>query len=132
MERSDPRNCAFCVVPAERIMLKNELAFAMRDKYPVSPGHTLVIPKRHVAEVFDLNHDEVTAIMLLVAKVKALCDREFDPQGYNLGVNVGCAAGQTIHHAHVHVIPRYDGDMVDATGGVRHVIPGKAKYPMRG
>lgn len=106
----------------------NELAFAIRDRYPVSPGHTLVITKREVPTWFDASRDEQLAVMALVEEVKQALDREFAPAGYNVGFNAGEAAGQTVMHLHVHVIPRYAGDMDDPRGGVRHAIPGKGNY----
>jgi len=130
MKGSDTRNCPFCHVPVQAIVAQNDDAFTIRDRYPVSTGHTLVVPMRHVASFFNLNHDELRAIMALVVEAKEICDKQFHPDGYNVGVNVGTAAGQTVMHAHVHVIPRYEGDMPDPTGGVRHVIPGRGKYPI--
>lgn len=106
----------------------NELAFAIRDEHPVTPGHTLVIPRRVVATWFDASPEEQRAIFALVDEVKAALDREFRPDGYNIGINVGVAAGQTVMHLHVHVIPRRSGDMEDPRGGVRHVIPEKGNY----
>ena len=101
--------------------LDNKLAYSARDSYAVSPGHTVVVPKRHVAEVFDLTQDEVAACMDLINK-------EFNPDGYNIGVNIGSAAGQSILHVHIHIIPRYKGDVENPQGGVRHVLPKKAHY----
>jgi len=107
----------------------NELAFAVRDAYPVSPGHTLVITRRVVATWFDASAEEQTAVMALVEEVKRSLDTlDPRPDGYNVGFNAGEAAGQTVMHLHVHVIPRYRGDMEDPRGGVRHVIPGKGNY----
>lgn len=120
--------CPFCDVQPDRIIAENRLAFALRDKYPVNPGHLLVCPRRHVASVFDLTPAEMTAIFDLVHQAKSRCDLEYQPAGYNVGVNVGPAAGQTVMHVHVHLIPRYDGDVEDPTGGVRNVIPGKGNY----
>ena len=106
----------------------NALAFAIRDRYPVSPGHTLVITRREVTDWFEATADEKLALMALVDEVKLALDREFSPAGYNVGFNAGAAAGQTVPHLHVHVIPRYLGDMDDPRGGVRHAIPGKGNY----
>ena len=108
---------------------ENELAFAILDGFAVSPGHTLVITKRVIADWFDATTDEQAAIMALVAEIKAQLDgKDPRPDGYNVGFNAGKAAGQTIMHLHVHVIPRYDGDVVDPRGGVRHVIPARGNY----
>jgi len=106
----------------------NELAFCVRDRYPVSRGHTLVIPKRVVATWFDATREEQHALIHLVDEVKRALDAEFHPDGYNVGFNAGEAAGQTVMHLHVHVIPRFSGDMDDPRGGVRGVIPGKGNY----
>ena len=112
--------------PREEWVASNALAFAIRDAFPVSPGHTLVVPRRLVAGWFDANVDERQALFDLVDEVKRQLDAgPSPPQGYNIGINVGEAAGQTVAHLHVHVIPRYRGDVPDPRGGVRHVIPGK-------
>jgi diadenosine tetraphosphate (Ap4A) HIT family hydrolase len=120
--------CPFCDVQPDRIIAENGLAFALMDKYPVSPGHLLVCPRRHVASFLELTPGETAAIFELVHEAKSRCDVEFHPAGYNVGVNIGHAAGQTVMHVHVHLIPRYDGDVEDPTGGVRNVIPGKGNY----
>lgn len=111
-------------------ILSNELAFAVLDGFPVNPGHTLVITKRLVATWFEASPAEQAAVMLLVNEVKKHLDRTLQPKptGYNVGFNSGSSAGQTVMHLHVHVIPRYDGDMADPRGGVRHVIPEKGNY----
>lgn len=117
--------CPFCDTP---FYLENETCTARFDIYPVSPGHTLVTPKRHVETWFDMNEQEQVDAMRLVSEVKALLDKEHKPDGYNIGVNCGVLAGQSVPHAHVHVMPRYKGDMEDPAGGVRGVIPEKQKY----
>jgi len=106
----------------------NDLAFAIRNNYPVSPGHTLVITQRETPTWFDATPAEQLAVIALVEEVKRALDKEFAPAGYNVGFNAGAAAGQTVPHLQVHVIPRYTGDMDDPRGGVRHVIPGKGNY----
>jgi diadenosine tetraphosphate (Ap4A) HIT family hydrolase len=113
---------------ASRIVAEEGLAVAIRDAFPVSPGHTVVIPRRHVASWFDATPDERVALMALVDEVKAKLDAEFHPDGYNIGINVGEAAGQTVMHLHVHVIPRFAGDVDDPRGGVRFVIPARGNY----
>jgi len=126
--KRDPNNpCLFCKDP-RGVSLVHELAYSARDTYAVSPGHTLVIPKRHVASIFDLTEDEVAACIKLINEEKKSIDGEFNPDGYNIGVNVGLAAGQSIFHVHIHVIPRYKGDVENPQGGVRHVIPRNAHY----
>ena len=129
--KRDPNNpCLFCK-DAKGVSLENELAYSARDTYAVSPGHTVVIPKRHVASFFDLTQEEVVACMALVNEEKKLIDHEFNPDGYNVGVNVGSSAGQSIFHVHIHVIPRYEGDVENPQGGVRHVITKKAHYKLK-
>ncbi len=102
---------------------RNELAYCTRDSYPVSPGHSLIIPFRHCASFFDLTPDETTACMQLLAAERLALDDEFNPDGYNVGVNVNVSAGQGIFHVHIHLIPRYTGDVARPQGGVRQVIP---------
>lgn len=126
--KRDPNNpCLFCTDP-RGVSLRNELAYSARDSYAVSPGHTVVIPNRHVASFFELTPEEVAACMDLINQEKKLIDEEFKPDGYNIGVNVGPAAGQSIFHVHIHIIPRYKGDVENPQGGVRHVLPKKAHY----
>jgi len=124
--RSNP--CAFCTLPLARLIDESATAFAIRDGYPLSPGHTLLIPKRHTGSFFDLPEQERRDLLALLDRAKLALDKEFQPQGYNIGINDGAAAGQTVPHLHVHLIPRYDGDLPDPRGGVRWVIPDKAKY----
>jgi diadenosine tetraphosphate (Ap4A) HIT family hydrolase len=127
-KKRDPNDpCLFCKDP-RGVSLQHELAFSARDSYPASPGHTLVIPRRHVASFFDLTTDEVAACMLLIKEEKRRLDEEFNPDGYNIGVNVGPAAGQSVLHVHIHIIPRYNGDVENPQGGVRHVIPKRGHY----
>lgn len=113
----------FLELPPAGWVASNELAFAIRDRYPVSRGHTLVIPRREAATWFDATVDEQHAILALVDEVKRALDLELHPDGYNVGFNAGEAAGQTVMHLHVHVIPRYRGDVADPRGGIRHVVP---------
>ena len=120
--------CPFCPPPSDRVVASNDLAVAIRDGYPVSPGHTLVIPKRHVASLAEVTKDEAAALWSLLAEARAQLDAELKPDGYNVGVNDGRAAGQTVMHLHVHLIPRFEGDRADPRGGVRWVIPEKADY----
>ena len=128
VKKRDPNNpCLFCTDP-QGLSLDRDIAYSARDTYAVSPGHTVVIPKRHVASFFELTPEEVTACMDLIREEKKRIDEEFKPDGYNIGVNVGPAAGQSIHHVHIHIIPRYTGDVENPQGGVRHVIPKNAHY----
>lgn len=127
-KKRDPNNpCLFCTDP-QGVSLDSELAFSARDTYGVSPGHTLVIPKRHVASFFELTPEEVAECMKLINEEKKNIDEQFSPDGYNIGVNIGSAAGQSIFHVHIHIIPRYEGDVENPQGGVRHVIAKKAHY----
>jgi diadenosine tetraphosphate (Ap4A) HIT family hydrolase len=120
--------CFMCSLDPERIVAENELAAAIRDGFPVSPGHTLVITKRHAENWFDATKNEQSAVLELVDEVKRALDDELHPDGFNIGLNVGEAAGQTVPHLHVHVIPRFKGDVDDPTGGVRLVVPDKGNY----
>ena len=120
------QDCPFCGDP--EIIIENALAFAHYDSYPVSDGHCLIITRRHIAEYFEATDAEKLAMWELVDAVKPIIDREFGPDGYNVGVNIGAAAGQSIPHLHIHVIPRYAGDVENPQGGVRGVIPNKQKY----
>lgn len=119
---------SFLTIPESAWVASNALAFAVRDGYPVSRGHTLVITRRQVATWFDATREEQLALIDLVDRVKQQLDAELRPAGYNVGFNAGEAAGQTVMHLHVHVIPRFGGDMDDPRGGVRHVIPWKGNY----
>lgn len=120
--------CPFCNIREDRIITSDELVYGIRDKYPVSPGHTLIITRRHVSDYFELTDDERRAMQAMLMKMKGMLDAELNPQGYNIGINVGRSAGQTIDHAHLHLIPRFEGDMPDPKGGVHGVIPEKQKY----
>jgi len=121
-------SCPFCTIDRE-VLFESEWCFAIYDKYPVNPGHVLVISRRHVADYFELSGEEVAGLWEMVAEVREFLSAEYSPDGFNVGFNVGAAAGQTIDHVHLHVIPRSEGDMEDPTGGVRHVIPEKSWYP---
>lgn len=117
-----PSTCPFCDL-GSRIVAQNDLAVAVRDLEPVSRGHTLVIPKRHCTSFFELTEEEASACYALLRNERVALVRECRPDGFNVGVNDGAAAGQSVAHAHVHLIPRYQGDHPDSRGGVRHVIP---------
>ena len=122
------KECPFCGVSEAEVVWSSELAFAIRDRYPVTDGHTLVIPRRHVGTYFEATAQEQAELWRGVEEVKAELDASLSPDGFNVGFNVGAAAGQTVMHLHVHVIPRRSGDVDDPRGGVRHVIPGKGNY----
>lgn len=109
-------------------MGENEHAVWIRDGFPVSRGHSLVIPKRHMASFFDASEAERSALLTLLDVARNAAQAEFSPDGYNVGINDGAAAGQTVPHLHIHLIPRFEGDSLDPRGGVRWVIPAKADY----
>lgn len=122
-------DCPFCNrIAASQFIQENQLAVALPDAYPLSPGHTLIVPRRHVEDFFDLTAEEQAAVWTLVQLVRQHIEKNYSPHGYNLGVNNGRAAGQTVAHAHVHIIPRYAGDVADPRGGIRWIIPSKAPY----
>ena len=120
--------CAFCNLSEERIWLSSDTCVAILDGFPVSHGHTLVIPKRHVVLFSNLTGDEQTSVWEMVDEVRTRLTSELDPDGFNVGVNDGVAAGQTVPHVHVHIIPRWEGDVEDPRGGIRWVIPERARY----
>jgi len=124
--------CPFCSLPESRIVQSNGIGWVIRDAYPISPGHTLIIPKRHVGSFFDLTDDERSALLSLVATAKTQIDAEHRPSAFNIGINDGASAGQTVPHLHIHMIPRYNGDRPDPRGGVRWIIPEKADYWSQG
>lgn len=123
---SAKQDCPFC--QPEMVALQNRLAFALFDRSPVTPGHMLLIPRRHVADWFETSAKERTDLMALADEARALLIQDRQPDGFNLGVNVGVAAGQTVFHVHLHLIPRYTGDVANPRGGVRGVIPAKQNY----
>lgn len=121
--------CPFCYpTPDRELITESATAYTILDKYPVSKGHTLIIPKKHIAEYFDLPERVKTACWLMVDRVKWFTDKQFQPDGYNVGINIGRVSGQTIPHVHIHLIPRYKGDVENPTGGIRNVIPDKGNY----
>lgn len=122
------KDCVFCPKSGMELLCENELAKAFYDNYPVNEGHTLVVPKRHIATYFEASSDELIAINDLIFEVKKIIDQEFRPDGYNVGVNIGEAGGQTIFHLHVHVIPRYLGDVENPKGGVRRIKKSVVPY----
>lgn len=132
MRRDD---CLFCKIQTNertRIIAENELAYVIRDGFPVTSGHTLFIPKRHAVDYFELVQSEVNAINALMhEQKKSLMLDDPSIQGFNIGMNCGEVAGQTIFHCHVHLIPRRKGDVENPRGGVRHVIAGKGFYEVK-
>ena len=125
---STSANCPFCTIHEASVVDESRHAVAVEDQYPVSPGHTLLIPKVHVETLFSQRADIQADIWRLLARVRVKLQLRFNPDGFNVGLNEGQAAGQTVEHAHIHIIPRYDGDVADPRGGVRWVLPDRAAY----
>lgn len=121
-------NCPFCQIDKEKIIYENSKAFAIYDKYPVNQGHILIISKKHIVDYFNCPDELKDKLWSLLEKSKEVLDEKFNPDGYNIGINCGEVAGQTINHLHIHLIPRYRGDIEDPTGGVRGVIPDERVY----
>ena len=126
----DPNNpCLFCNINSKDLIFDNEFAFASFDSYPVSKYHSLIVPKRHILDYFELTNDELLACNDLIKKIKKKIQNEDKTvDGFNIGTNSGVAAGQTIMHCHIHLIPRRKGDVDNPQGGVRGVIPSKQHY----
>jgi diadenosine tetraphosphate (Ap4A) HIT family hydrolase len=122
------KTCPFCVPEPSRLLVAEGLVLALRDGYPVSRGHSLIVPRRHVGSFGEASLDEQSAMLAMLQRVRAMLDEELRPDGYNIGINDGTAAGQTVMHVHMHVIPRYRGDRPDPRGGIRWIIPEKADY----
>ena len=125
----DDKPCLFCTIPSGRVISQNDLMYAIRDGFPVTPLHTLIIPKRHVADYFGLTEAEVLACNALIRELREEIEvLDTTVIAFNIGMNAGAAAGQTVFHCHVHLIPRRQGDVEAPRGGVRHIIPGKGFY----
>lgn len=120
------KECYFCSV--KNFYLENDLAFAVFDDFPVSDGHMIFVTKRHCETFFETTYEEKIALFKLIDEAKKIIDKKFSPDGYNIGVNVNKAGGQSVMHTHVHLIPRYLGDVENAKGGVRGIIPNKQVY----
>jgi diadenosine tetraphosphate (Ap4A) HIT family hydrolase len=121
-------DCIFCKIDSSKILIEKENCISFYDIYPVSNGHVLVIPKIHISNYFDIELELRNDLWNLVNETKIVLTKKFNPDGFNVGLNINAAAGQTIFHCHIHIIPRYNGDMEDPKGGVRGVIPSKQKY----
>ena len=122
-------NCIFCNM--DSYIVENELAYAIYDKFPATKGHMLIIPKRHIESFFDTTIEEKIAMFDLIDQSKNLLDEKYRPDGYNVGVNINEAGGQTVFHVHMHLMPRFKGDVIDPTGGVRGAIPQNMKNAMK-
>jgi len=121
-------DCPFCSIDPACVLAESEVAVAIPDNYPLSPGHTLVVPRQHVATIYKLTAGQQTALRDFVGRVRELLLERYRPDGFNVGVNDGPAAGQTVEHAHIHLIPRRSGDVPDPRGGIRWIIADKAAY----
>ncbi|NMB48665.1 HIT family protein [Candidatus Kuenenbacteria bacterium] len=124
-------SCLFCDKENKekhKIILENDLFYARWDNFPVSNGHAEVVSKKHIVSFFELNNEEVLQMYDLIIKVKEIITDKFKQDGFNIGLNEGLAAGRTIHHLHIHIIPRYEGDVKNPRGGIRNIIPGKGNY----
>lgn len=128
MSQSTAKPCPFCVLEPHRILAEDELTVVYKDGFPVSPGHAVVIPRRHFATLFEATQAEQMALLQAVFACKRILDEAHHPDGYNIGINHGVAGGQSVPHLHIHVIPRYLGDRENPKGGVRWVLPDKARY----
>jgi len=120
-------DCLFCN-PKPEVFLENALGYVIFDKYPVTLGHSLIIPKKHTSDYFQTSLNEKISIQLLLEETQKILKEKYNPAGFNIGVNIGKTAGQTVNHVHIHLIPRYEGDVENPTGGIRNVIPGKGNY----
>lgn len=120
--------CPFCAPPPDQILIEGAQALVLWDSYPVSPGHVLIIPRRHVASWFDSTATEREEILRLADEARRILAEKHSPDGFNLGINDGAAAGQSVPHLHLHLIPRYRGDVPDPRGGVRWIIRDRATY----
>lgn len=121
-------SCPFCDLASDHVLEETEHSVAISDAFPLASGHSLIIPKQHVESLFELDSRELADVWSLVAVVRRRLSERFNPDGFTIGINDGVAAGQTVPHAHVHVIPRYLGDDADPRGGIRKVIPARAPY----
>lgn len=120
--------CPFCRLGNDKIIFQDDLVMTIRDGYPVSLGHSLIIPKRHIPSLFDATDEEQMALLGSLTRAKIELSQQYAPDGYNIGINDGLSAGQTVMHLHIHLIPRYAGDCVDPRDGVRWIFPYKAVY----
>jgi diadenosine tetraphosphate (Ap4A) HIT family hydrolase len=129
ISKNENSDCPFCNPDSEReLLLESATAYAMFDKFPVSNGHTLIIPKKHCGDYFELSFKEQSACWFILNKAKEILKKKLNPDGFNIGINISEAAGQTVPHVHIHLIPRFNGDVKEPRGGVRGVIPEKKNY----
>lgn len=129
MEKMKTNDCIFCNLDKDRIIKSNRLALAFRDNFPVTKLHTLIVPRRHARDYFELTQEELIACDNLIRQLRMdLVEEDPSIEGFNIGLNAGEVAGQTVFHCHIHLIPRRKGDVENPRGGIRHVIPGKGFY----
>jgi diadenosine tetraphosphate (Ap4A) HIT family hydrolase len=129
IKKKENSECPFCNPDSKReLIVESATAYSIFDKFPVNKGHALIIPKKHCSNYFDLSFKEQSACLFMLNKVKEIVSNKFNPDGFNVGINIGDAAGQTIPHVHIHLIPRYSGDVANPRGGIRHIIPDKGFY----
>jgi diadenosine tetraphosphate (Ap4A) HIT family hydrolase len=126
MNKTKP--CPFCHRDPARVLGEDALTVIYKDGFPVSPGHLVILPTRHFATLFEATEAEQLALLQALARAKAMLEESHHPDGYTIGINHGPAGGQTVPHLHIHLIPRYTGDREEPRGGVRWVLPEKAKY----
>ena len=124
----DKEECPFCPMNTRRVFYKDDLVVGFWDGFPVAPGHALLVTRRHVSSWFETTAEEQRAMLVAIEHAREAISRRHAPDGFNIGINDGAAAGQTVPHLHVHVIPRYAGDVDDPRGGIRWVLPGRAPY----
>jgi diadenosine tetraphosphate (Ap4A) HIT family hydrolase len=125
---SDTHPCPFCSVSPERLFHQGDLVLGLWDAFPVSPGHALLVSRRHLATWFEASAEERAELVAGIDRAREAIEHRHRPAGFNVGMNLGAAAGQTVAHLHLHVIPRYAGDVADPRGGIRWVVPGRARY----
>lgn len=132
LNKKENSNCPFCHPDNEReLIVESATAYAIYDKFPVNNGHALVIPKKHCTDYFDLTFKEQSACVFMLNKVKQVISETYNPDGFNVGVNVSSAAGQTVPHVHIHLIPRYNGDVKNPRGGIRNIINSRGDYTIK-
>jgi diadenosine tetraphosphate (Ap4A) HIT family hydrolase len=129
LEKNKDYSCPFCKLgPERKVIARSRYAFSVFDGFPVSKGHALIIPKRHCHDYFELTFKEQSECVIMLNIVKKIVNKKFNPDGFNVGININEAAGQTVPHVHIHLIPRYKGDVKEPRGGVRGVIPKSKNY----
>jgi len=121
-------DCPFCHIYKSKHIKRNKYSFSVLDNYPVTKGHSLIISNTHTSNYFDLTKKEKFALFDLLEETKEYIIEKYKPSGFNIGININKSAGQTVAHVHIHLIPRYDNNFIDPTGGIRNIIPGKGKY----